>query len=103
MVGTSALDVSGHANVHNMIGYPEADEAPSKFFLLKTDEAFDDVFDRSLLFLKKLFIVVNREVKFFPLRRIQDGKRNRRRIYKKVVNKSEVNHKLSLIGIVLIL
>ncbi|KAM6494873.1 hypothetical protein JOM56_009496 [Amanita muscaria] len=79
-------------------GYPEADEAPSKFFLLRTEETFNDMFDRSLLFLENLFSIVNREVQKLPIEAdslplqwykylIQDG--NRLRIYKEVVDTTE--------------
>ncbi|KAM6494880.1 hypothetical protein JOM56_009503 [Amanita muscaria] len=78
----------------------QADEAPSKFFLLRTEETFNDIFNRSLLFLENLFSIVNREVQKLPIEAdslplqwykylIQDGKRNRLRIYKEVVNATE--------------
>jgi hypothetical protein len=40
----------------SIIGYPEADEAPRNFFRPRSGETFDDVFDRFLLFLEKLFL-----------------------------------------------
>ncbi|KAM6494977.1 hypothetical protein JOM56_009600 [Amanita muscaria] len=80
--------------------YPEPDEAPRDYFRLKVDETFDSLFDRSLLFLEKLFIAVNLEVKKLPTHGdpllilwynhlLEDGNRNRQEIYKRVVAETE--------------
>ena len=101
-----------------VIGYPEADEAPRNFFCLKSEETFEIVFDRFLLFLEKLFIAVNHEVlKNLPAKAdseplpvlwynhlLQDGNRNRREIYKEVATKaSEVSHSFTNITLMILI
>jgi hypothetical protein len=93
------------ADIRVVVGYPEADQAPRDYFRLKADETFDSLFDRCLLFLEKLFIAVNHEVKYLPTQAgplpvlwynhlLQDGNRNRQTIYKEVVATTEASHSL---------
>ena len=50
----------------SIIGYPLADEAPRDFFCCRYGEKSDAIYDRLLLFLEKLFIIVRDEVKKLP-------------------------------------
>jgi hypothetical protein len=84
----------------SIIGYPDADEAPRNFFRLRDDDNYDTVFDRFLLFLEKLFIVVKRELEKLPTVDTPlpvlwyDHLLNqtiRRKIYKEVVTATEAS------------
>ena len=87
-------------------GYPKADAAPRDFFRLKHGDDFNTVFDRSLLFLEKLFTIVEIEMKklskkadgtlpllWYNHLSLQDGdKTNRQKLYEEVVNVTEASH-----------
>ena len=89
-------------------GYPEADAEPRNFFRLRYSDDFNTVFDRFLLFLEKLFIVVKREVDTLPTKAddtlpllwynhlsLQDGdKTTRQKLYEEVVDMTEASHNL---------
>ena len=77
----------------------------TRFLCLRSEETFDTVFDRFLLFLEKFFIAVKCEVlEKFPTRvdtplpalwynhLLRDGDQTRWRIYKEVITTTEASH-----------
>ena len=95
----------------SIIGYPLADEAPRDFFCCRHGDNYDTIYDRLLLFLEKLFIVVSDEVKKLPTQvdtplpvlwynhLLEGDGQTRRRIYEKVVTTTEASHYLMGNGI----
>ena len=87
----------------SIIGYPLADGAPRNFFRCKDGEVYDAVYDRLLLFLEKLFIIVRDEVKKLPTQvdtplsvlwynhLLEGDGQTRQRIYEKVVTTTEAS------------
>jgi hypothetical protein len=87
-------------------GYPEADAAPRNFFRLRHGDVFDTVYDRFLLFLEKLFIVVKDEVDklaskaneslplmwYKHLSQQKGDQTHRQKLYEQVVNVTEASH-----------